>query len=321
MTNEGSAISQHGGKPGDGVAFLFPGQGMQRIGMGGWLFREVPASKVVLDKLSGRLGLDLAQLCARGPLEQLCLTQYTQPAVFAVGLAAYDYLTSLGVTPLAVAGHSVGELTALCAMGSITRDQAVGLVAERGRLMASAPGAGSMAAIAGLERAAVEEACAASRAGHRVVIAVQNSPLEHIVSGDSSAVAKCSELAVRMGAQRASQLNVSHAFHSPLMAPVAGPWQLLVDQQTLAQPARQVVLNVTGQATQDPAGIRSAMVRHLTEPVEWWQSLRTLLRLGVGTAVICDSGKYMSGLARRAGLRALSFADPRLLRCELRRTP
>jgi [acyl-carrier-protein] S-malonyltransferase len=293
------------------VALLFPGQGLQQPGMGSWLFRAAPDAPWLLRSLSERLDLDLARLCARGPADTLGQTQYTQPAVFAVGMAAYWCLAGSGVAPLTMLGHSVGEISALCASGALTVEQAIDLVTTRGRLMAAAPGPGRMGLIRGLTRDQVQDCCAASGPPGAIVIGVQNAPVEHAVSGTEAAVARCLELAGERGAQRATLMRASHAFHSPMMEPILDQWRAVVQSLAIARPAGPVILNVSARSASDTGQIRAELVDQVTSPVEWWSSMCMLADLGVELAVVCGTDKYLTSLARLAGLRALSFADPR----------
>ncbi len=292
------------------IAVLFPGQGSQRVGMGTWLFREVPQMRETLDAVSAFAGCDIAKLCARGPMSLLSDTRYTQPAMFAVGIAAFRYLACLGTPATVLAGHSVGEITAMCASGALSADRAAALVCERGRLMASAPGTGQMALITGLGRDIVQRCCDDCAAAGRVVIAAQNGQDEHVVSGDEQAVMMCCDLAVSFGARRAGRLRTSHAFHSPLMQPVLASWQSVVNQLGLEPASIPVILNVTAEIATDPQRLRSGLLHQLTRPVEWWSTMRTLVKLGVRKAVVCEAGNYLSLLARNAGLYPLSFANP-----------
>lgn len=297
------------------VAFLFPGQGSQRVGMGNWLFREVPEMREILGMLSAAARYDIEKLCTRGPMSLLSDTRYTQPAMFAFGTAAFRYLAGQGISPAVIAGHSLGETTALCAAGVLSTELAAALVCERGRLMASAPGTGRMALIAGLQREAVQRCCDDRGAAlGRVVIAAQNGPAEHVVSGDERAVTMCCAAALRAGARHAGWLKTSHAFHSPLMQPVAPDWRALVRGLTMEPAVTPVIPNVTAEVTTDPQQLRRGLRDQLTRPVEWWSTMRTLAGLGVRTVVTCEPGNYLGGLARNAGLSAVSFADPRRIR-------
>jgi [acyl-carrier-protein] S-malonyltransferase len=302
--------AQHRATAGE-IAVLFPGQGSQRVGMGGWLFREVPEMGEILGALSAAAGRDIRALCARGPLQVLSDTRYTQPAVFAVGIAAYLYLARLGVAVAAFAGHSVGEITALCAAGALTTGQAAALVCERGRLMASVPGSGQMARITNLDRAGVQRCCEDSAVAGRVVIAVQNGPDDHVVSGDAAAVGMCCDISRDRGARHAGRLMTSHAFHSPLMEPAVAGWQRVAGSLAMAPLSAPVILNVTAEVTADPQRVRWGILQQLTRPVEWWAIMRTLAGLGVRTAVTCEAGSYLGTLARSCGLHPVSFTDPR----------
>lgn len=296
------------------VAALFPGQGMQHEGIGGWLFRRCPDGARLLAELSDLAGRDLMRLCSRGSAEQLRQTQYTQPIMFAVGLAAYRYLSDLGVRPAIIAGHSLGEITALCAAGAMQPGAAGPLVVRRGQLMASVPGLGAMGRVAGLSRDAVQSCCdRVTASAGRVVIAVQNSPDEHIVSGDAAAVDGCLMAAEASGAVKAARIATSHAFHSPLMRPIMPDWRDVVAGLPLRRPQLPVVLNATGHATTDTGTIRHAMSEQISRPVEWWRGLCTMAALGVTTVVVCDTSRYLGMLARRAGLTVLSLAEPRQL--------
>jgi len=196
----------------------------------------------------------------------------------------------------------------------LSPERAVALVCERGRLMASAPGTGRMALIAGLQREAVQRCCDDPATLGRAVIAAQNGPADHVVSGDERAVALACAAALRAGARHAGWLKTSHAFHSPLMQPVAPSWQALVRGLAMDPAVTPVIPNVTAEATSDPHGLRWGLLHQLTRPVEWWSTMRTLARLGVRTAVTCEPGNYLGGLARNAGLSTVSFADPRKVR-------
>jgi [acyl-carrier-protein] S-malonyltransferase len=286
--------------------------------MGTWLFREVPAMRPVLGALSAAAGCDIGRLCASGPPGKLSDTRYTQPAMFAVGIASYLYLSGLGVPVTLVAGHSAGEISAMCASGALGADLAVPLVCERGRLMAAAPGSGQMALITGLGRATVQACCDACARAGRVVIAAQNGPDEHVVSGDEQAVAMCADIALRSGARRAGRVRTSHAFHSPLMRAVLADWQSLVRQLRIERAATPVILNVTAEATTDPDRLRWGLLHQLTRPVEWWSTMRAIAELGVRAVVTCEPGSYLSTQARKAGLDAVSFASPRRVREFLR---
>ena len=302
------------GEPsGASIALVFPGQGMQQVGMGSWLFRAVPDAAALLASLSEHAGVDLQRLCARGPADELSQTQYTQPAMFALGLCAFRYLAARGVAPEVMLGHSLGEITALCAAGAIDVEPAADLVVTRGRIMATAPGRGRMGRIVGLSRDDAQSCCDAAAADGRVIVAVQNAPDDHIVSGDEPAVGRCLELATADGAARGRLIATSHAFHSPLMTPIVPQWREVLGGVEIQRPSAGIVLNVSAEVTTDPGRIRWGIERQIDSPVEWWRSLCALASQGIHTVVACDTSRYLGRLARRAGLQVMSFADPRSL--------
>ena len=300
-----------------GVALVFPGQGTQRVGMGSWLFRTVPEASALNARVSDAAGIDIGALCARGPLDELSRTQHTQPAMFLMGAAAYLYLSRLDLDVTLMAGHSVGEITALWAAGCLTTDDAARLVATRGRLMASAPGHGCMAVIQGVGRNAVDECCRAAASEGRVVVAVHNGPDDWVVSGDREAVLAClSEVAGRRP-RKVALVNGSHAFHSPLMAPVFADWADTVAATSLRGPSVPVILNMTGRASTDVDEIRSELVGQLVSPVEWSATMTCVRATDVELVVECGTGRFLTGLARRADMHAVSMEDPRRLRDQL----
>ena len=179
------------------------------------------------------------------------------------------------------------------------------------RSMASAPGNGQMARITTLDRAQVQRCCEDSAVAGQVVIAVQNGPDDHVVSGDAAAVGMCCDISRDRGARYTGRLRTSHAFHSPLMEPAVAGWQRAAESVVMEPLSAPVILNVTAEVTADPQRVRWGMLQQLTRPVEWWTTMRALAALGVGTAVTCETGSYLGVLARNCGLRPVSFTDPR----------
>lgn len=283
------------------LAFIFPGQGSQQAGMGKALADAFPAARAVFDEADCALGFALSRLCFEGPEEELKLTANTQPAVLACSVAAYRVLEEKGVRPDYVAGHSLGEYSALVAGGALDFAEALEVVAQRGRLMQEAgerqPGA--MAAIIGLEDGQVEELCARNGAVGRVVVANLNAPGQVVVSGEAEAVKRLGEWAREAGARRVVELAVSGAFHSPLMEPAARQLERALRAVPWRQPRVPVVTNVAAEPVQDPEELRSQLIRQLTHPVRWIESVQCLVRLGATRMVEVGPGAVLKGLVRR----------------------
>lgn len=292
------------------IGFVFPGQGTVRVGMGAWL-RADPAAAAVLKRVDELLDEPVGPLCAHGPLDRLVDTAHAQPAVTACNLAALAILTARGHRPDIVAGHSVGELSALCAAGVLDPDDTVRLVEVRSRLMAALPAAGGMASVLGLPLARVEElADEAVGPDEPLVVGLDNAPENVVVSGALPAIERLTKLAT--DARKVVPLKVSNAFHSPLMAPALEEWAAAVDAAPLSPPRIPVVLNVTGEPTTDVEQIRAALVAQLTGRVRWTATMTALSH--VDRMVEVGDSKTLSGLARVAGLRCVSMASPAGLR-------
>ncbi len=293
---------------GDGppLAVLFPGQGTQEVGMGVAL-REVSArAREVFDLAERATGLPLKELCASGPIEELTRTRVAQVAVVATSLAAAAHLEELlGGRPTvrAVAGHSVGELAAVCWSGAISMEDTFRLVNERGRLMErdSAACDGTMVAVLGLDAGQLEPLCAEAsrRAGETVQVANLNAPGQVVLSGHRSAIAIVSDLAKEAGAKRVLPLQVGGPFHSRYMEPAAGDFCRTVSQTTIGEARVPVVLNTTAQLTTAASDIRAELCGQVSRAVRWEDSLRTLHSLGCRTFVEFGPGQVLSGMARR----------------------
>lgn len=282
------------------VGFAFPGQGTVRVGMGGWLRRD-PVGAAVLAREP------LAEQCARGPLERLVATDVAQPVVTACNLAALAVLEAHGVRPEVVAGHSVGEVSALCAAGVLDVDAALRLVAERSRLMASVPGSGGMTAVLGLPVERVEELAAlVSTVDEPVVVGLENAPDHVVVSGAFPAISRLTELAV--DARKVVALKVGNAFHSPLMAPALDAWAAVVRATPMAPPRVPVIPNVTAEPTTDLGVLREALIEQLTARVRWTATMQRMS--DVDNWVEVGDSKVLAGLMRAVGLRCASMADP-----------
>lgn len=292
------------------VAVVFPGQGTQRVGMGSWLLAE-PAARDVVEAVSDACGFDVRRLCARGPAEELRDTRCAQPAVFAVGAAAWGFLQSRGARPDLVAGHSVGELTALWAAGALSLDTAAALVATRGRIMSAMPGDGAMLALSGPDeqalRALVDEHCPA------LEVALHNGPFDWVLSGPREAVAAAVDSLPPALCRRMRVLDTSHGFHSRLMAPGVTTWSAAVDAARLSQPALPVVLNHDAAPAVEPAALRAGLVRQLTSMVRWHDVCDRFLSGGDVEVLAASDEKSLIAMVRPySPASAVSLADRRL---------
>ncbi|WP_421723305.1 ACP S-malonyltransferase [Bauldia sp.] len=287
------------------TAFTFPGQGSQTVGMGRTLADAYPEARAVFDEVDEALGERLSTVIWEGPAETLTLTQNAQPALMAVSLAAIRVLAAQGVTVAGtasfVAGHSLGEYSALAAAGSLTVADAARLLRTRGQAMQEAVpvGAGAMAALIGLELGAVEEIAAEAAEGAVCAAANDNGGGQVVVSGDKAAVERAVAIAKDRGAKRAVLLPVSAPFHCPLMAPAAKVMEEALAKVDIAAPVVPVVANVTAQPTTDPDAIRRNLVDQVTGMVRWRESVAWMADAGVDLFVEIGSGRVLSGLARR----------------------
>ncbi|MEW9555570.1 ACP S-malonyltransferase [Nonomuraea sp. NPDC050783] len=292
------------------LGYLFPGQGTVRVGMGAWLRRR-PVARDRLDLVDTLLDRPITPLCARGPLDRLVATEHAQVAVTACNLAALAVLEEEGHRAAVVAGHSVGELSALHAAGALTLADTVRLVGTRAALMAAVGERGGMRAVMGLPVERVEElAEAASVPGEPVVVALENAPGHVVVSGVPFALDRLAALAT--DATKVVPLQVGNAFHSPLMAPALPGWAEAVRATTLREPRVPVVPNVTGEPTTDVATLREALIGQLTGRVLWTRTVAAVDAIATGVEV--GDSKVLTGLSRRAEARCLSMSDPGTLR-------
>ena len=284
------------------LAFLFPGQGSQAPGMAADLY-AIPEARAVLDEADDVLGFSLTALMFGDDAEALKPTEVTQPALFAHSLAASAALAARGVRPDLAAGHSLGEWSALAAVGAMTVADGLRAVRRRGELMAQAGDVrpGAMAAVLGLEAARLDAVCEeATAAGEgEVVPANYNDPGQIVISGDAPAVERAGAAASEAGARRVVPLPVSGAFHSPLMAFARDGLKETLEALDLRVPSCPVVLNVTAEPTTDPDAIRLRLLDQLTAPVRWAQSLERMQAEGAGRFVEVGTGKVLSGLVRR----------------------
>ena len=299
------------------VAFLFPGQGSQRVGMGRALAEGRAEARAVYEEADGTLGFSLSALCFDGPDDQLQLTANTQPAILATSIAALRALEAEGVRAQWVAGHSLGEYSALVAAGVLALGDALKTVRRRGQYMQEAVpvGVGAMAAVLGLDVADVEQACREAAQGQVVSPANMNSPGQVVIAGHAAAVERALALCRAAGAKRALPLPVSAPFHCALMQPAQD--RLAVDLAGLVfgEPAVPLVNNVDAQVVRTGAECRDGLVRQVSAPVRWQQSVELLVREGVDTFVELGAGGVLSGLVKRMakGARVLSVEDPTTL--------
>ncbi|NAS20998.1 acyltransferase domain-containing protein [Herbidospora sp. NEAU-GS84] len=292
------------------LGYLFPGQGTVRVGMGAWLRRR-PVARAVLDEVDGLLTHPISALCVRGPLDRLVATEHAQLAVTACNLAALAVLREEGYEPGVVAGHSVGELTALHAAGVLGLADTVRLVETRSRLMSRVGVTGGMRAVMGLPVERVEELAALAQAPEEpLVVGLENAPGHVVVSGSTAALDRLTGLAA--DADKIVPLSVGNAFHSPLMAAAVPGWAEAVRAAPMAAPRVPVVPNVTGRPTEDLDVLRDALIAQLTGRVRWTDTVTVVDALGL--AVEVGDSKVLAGLSRRAGARCLSMADPGTLR-------
>jgi [acyl-carrier-protein] S-malonyltransferase len=284
------------------VAFLFPGQGSQAVGMGKDLCARFAAARAVFSEADDVLRLPLSRLCFEGPLEELTLTANTQPALLAVSCAMIRVLADeLGLSPAWAAGHSVGEFSALVAAGALTFADALQVVRERGCAMqdAVAPGAGSMAAVLGLDNTTIAAICREVANGQVVSPANLNGPGQVVVAGHREAVARAGTRAKQMGAKRIVPLAVSAPFHCALMAPAAERLRVVLEPIGVAPLRCPVISNVEAQPYTVAGRVKGLLVRQVTSPVRWQESIETLARLGCTAAIEVGPGRVLSGLVRR----------------------
>ncbi len=286
----------------DQVAFVFPGQGSQKAGMGAALAAAFPSARRVFAEADEALGESLSTLCFEGPDEQLALTANTQPAILTCSIAAWTVVREeLGLEPRVCLGHSLGEFSALVAAGALTFADAVKLVRLRGQAMQEAvpAGLGAMAAIVGLEPAQVEAMCLeAGSDDTQVSIANENGGGQLVVAGHAQAVARLVELA-RAARGRAVPLQVSAPFHCALMRPAAQRLAAALEPITIHPLRVPVIANVDAQANEDPARVKDLLVRQVTGRVRWDASVRNAVHMGITRSVELGHGKVLSGLIKR----------------------
>jgi [acyl-carrier-protein] S-malonyltransferase len=313
------------------IAFVFPGQGSQSVGMGLSLAKAFPSARAALDEADAALGGGLLRLLAEGPEEELKQTANTQPAILAVSIAAYRAFVecldqahperaSAARLAAAYAGHSLGEYSALVAAGALSLGDAVRAVRSRGSFMQEAvpAGEGAMAAILSLAPEEVAAACAEASAAEGKIVspANYNSPEQTVIAGHAPAVERAIANCKARGARRAMPLPVSAPFHCALMAPVQSRLREVLERLPIAAPRAPVWANVTAQPNEDPERVVPLLLEQVVAPVRWVEIVQGMARAGVDTLIELGPGKVLQGLARRIdkSLRVVSIEDEQSLR-------
>jgi [acyl-carrier-protein] S-malonyltransferase len=286
----------------DNVAFLFPGQGSQYVGMGKDLCEHYPVAAQAFEEAEQTLGFSLSQLCFHGPEADLQLTENTQPAILAVSVAALRVLQSeTAVKPAYVAGHSLGEYSALVCVGALSFSDALRIVRERGRLMQAAvpSGTGAMAVIMGLDVAAVSSICKQAEDGEVVAPANYNGGDQIVIAGSKPAIVRAMLLARSNGAKRVIELPVSAPFHCPLMKPAAEGLKRILNDVTIRPFTVGVISNVNAEVNLDAARIKPLLAEQAVRPVRWEESVQRLESLGVSKMLEVGPGRVLKGLVKR----------------------
>jgi [acyl-carrier-protein] S-malonyltransferase len=296
------------------IAFIFPGQGSQKVGMGRALAEAFPVCRGAFDEADAALGEPLSRLCFEGPADELTLTENTQPAILAVSIAACRLLATRGIAPAWVAGHSLGEYSANVAAGTFSFADALRIVRRRGRYMQEAVpvGTGAMAAILGLDAEQVAQACAEAAEGDVVSAANMNGAGQVVIAGSCDAVARAGERAKALGARRVLRLPVSAPFHCALMKPAEERLAPELRALDARNPRVPIVANVDAEPKRDVSAAIEALIRQVSSPVRWEAVVRRLASEGVTTYVEVGPGTVLSGLVRKIHPAAtvLSFGSP-----------
>ncbi len=300
------------------IAFLYPGQGSHRVGMGAEILEAHPELMEGCFAAAGEAsGLDIRTLCLEGPMEELTRTEVAQPALFAVSMAMTELAKQAGVQADFVAGHSLGEYTAAVSAGCLSAAEGIALVSERGRRMADIQSErpGAMGAVIGLSSEQVDELCETARAEGIVAPANLNTPLQIVVSGEEDAVLKLLDLAKEAGAEKAIHLRAGAAFHSELMEPVRDALAETMAGLEWHDPSPPLVSNASAQVVDSADGVREALTVQITSPVRWADCVQTLLDAGVTSFLELGSGRVLGGLVRQIEPEAevLSADSPKKL--------
>jgi len=299
------------------IAFIFPGQGSQAVGMGQALAEAFPICRATFEEADAALGEPLSRLIFDGPDDQLTLTENAQPAILAVSIAAFRLLESRGLRPALVAGHSLGEYSANVAAGTFSFHDAIGIVRRRGRYMQEAvpAGAGAMAAILGLDPAAISQACTDAAQGEVVSAANLNGAGQIVIGGARDAVQRAGERAKALGARRVIPLNVSAPFHTALMRPAEQRLAPELRAMAVSDPRIPIVANVDARLKRTADEAVDALIRQMASPVQWEAVVERLASEGVTTYVEVGPGTVLSGLVRKIrrappSITSVSFARP-----------
>jgi [acyl-carrier-protein] S-malonyltransferase len=296
------------------IAFLFPGQGSQAVGMGRGFYESSPGAKALFEEANAALGFDLKKLAFEGPEAELALTANTQPAVLAASVATAAACAERGLHPAIAAGHSLGEYSALVAAGALRFADAIRVVRKRGQLMQDAVpvGTGAMAALLGLELAEVERLCVEAAKGEIVEVANVNSAQQIVVAGHRAAVERAVDLAGQRGGKKSVVLPVSAPFHCALMAPAAERLRPELESTAVADPRIPVVRNVDAGVTRTAADVRPFLLAQVASPVRWTACVKRLAAEGATTFVEVGPGRVLTALLKRIvdGAHGLSVEDP-----------
>ncbi|MCH6557964.1 MAG: ACP S-malonyltransferase [Nitrospirae bacterium] len=305
-----------------GVGLVFPGQGSQSVGMGRALYEAHPEAQAVYEEAAAVLGYDVAALCFDGPAARLNLTEYTQPALLTASVAALRVLEPVGLRPIAVAGHSLGEYSALVAAGGVTFQAAVSLVQKRGRYMAEAvpAGSGQVVAVLGLSRDVIREVCREASARGVVAPANFNCPGQVVIAGEKAAVERATELARAKGSRKVIPLPVSVPVHTPLMQVAADRLAHDVAATTWSDLSVPLVNNADAKPLQLASEVQPSLLRQLPSPVLWEDSVRMMSEMGVTTFLEVGPGTVLTGLVKRIVPDAVTgnVHDPRSLEATMK---
>jgi [acyl-carrier-protein] S-malonyltransferase len=296
------------------VAFLFPGQGSQEVGMGRALAESSPAAAAVWAEADAALAFSLSKLCFDGPAEDLALTANTQPAVLTASVAAAAALAERGVTPGLAAGHSLGEYSALVVAGALRFADAVRLVRRRGEFMQEAVpvGTGAMAALLGVDLATAEQVCVEAAQGEVVGVANINSPGQIVIAGHRTAVERAVAAAAARGGRKSVLLPVSAPFHCALMKPAADRLAAELERVAVSDPRIPVIRNVDGRVTRAADEVKPFLLQQVASPVRWTDCVERLAREGATSFLEVGPGRVLTGLLKRTldGARGHAVEDP-----------
>lgn len=281
------------------MAMIFPGQGSQYVGMGKDLYENFGYVRELFDQSNEILGFDLKKMCFEGPEDSLKMTSHTQPALLTVSTACWMVLKENGITPAAVAGHSLGEYSALVAAGAISFGDALRLVHQRGKFMEESAPPGGMAAVLGLAPDLVRKACQEASDLGTAEVANYNCPGQIVVSGETEALEKCMKLCREFGAKRAIPLQVSGPFHSSLMLLAGARLAAELENVDLAQPGCPLISNVTAEAVESAAQIKVLLVQQISQSVRWEECMQRLAALGITSYIEVGPGKVLCGLGKK----------------------